>query len=403
MDLQAMDLAEVRNLVKWLDEQQRKGRQELAVVQQQLSNNQLLVSELSTRIQELESQVTASHTRISRLSQVDQQMANLKAEIVHLIEQQDDRRIQSEREMERLRLVEHESVKRSIDEFQPVMPAITRLAEQVENRKAEQERLSNVVGILQNQIPPLEARLDERVRDVAYLEENQRQNTRRIADMQQSLIDVKKRDDELHAKNLTFEDILRRNMASIDELIEAEKERKQNAQEFIEQVNLAEQRRKQQLERWQIELEEFSELMAGYARQWRTFEEQHRASREATAGLLEFKTGLEQRQQEVMELQRVNAERIKNQWAEFLTEDDKRQKQRQLESEQWNAEQKRQREDFDKQFRKVQEEIVSVTVEIKRLFELQEKYADAYRQFSRIWLEGYESVVSPPITRQIPG
>ncbi|MBN1318133.1 MAG: hypothetical protein JXA42_21805 [Anaerolineales bacterium] len=403
MDLQAMDLAEVRNLVKWLDEQQRKGRQELAVVQQQLNNNQLLLSEMSTRIQELEGQVTSSQTRISRLSQVDQQMANLKAEIVHLIEQQDDRRIQSEREMERLRLVEHEAIKRAIDEFQPIIPSVSRLAEQMENRRAEDERLSNVVGILQNQIPPLEARLDERVRDVAYLEENQRQNVRRIAEFQQGLIDSKKREDALQTKNLTFEDILRRNMAAIDELMQAEVNRKQKAQEFIEQGNLAEQRRKQQLDRWQTELGEFSELMAGYARQWRVFEEQHRASREATAGLLEFKTGLEQRQQEVMELQRVNAERMKNQWAEFLTEDDKRQKQRRLEAEQWNAEQKRQREDFDMRFRELKELLDSSSNEVKRLFELQEKYADAYRQFSRIWLEGYESVVSPPITRKIPG
>ena len=32
MELQKMDLAEVRNLVKWLDEQQRKSRQEAAVL-----------------------------------------------------------------------------------------------------------------------------------------------------------------------------------------------------------------------------------------------------------------------------------------------------------------------------------------------------------------------------------
>lgn len=403
MDLQAMDLAEVRNLVKWLDEQQRKGRQETAVLQQQVSNYQLQVSEIMTRIQEVESQVTATQTRITRLSQVDQQMVNLKAEIVHLIEQQDDRRIQSEREMERLRTVEHEALKRAIDEFQPILPSISRLAEKVENRKAEEERLSTAIGILQNQIPPLEARLDERVRDVTYLEENQRQSARRITEVQQGIIDSKKREDALQAKILTLEDILRRNMAAISVLAEAELERKQKNQEFIEQVKLSEQKRTQQLERWQINLDEFGELMAGYARQWRTFEEQNRLSREATAGLLEFKTGLEQRQQEVMELQRVNAERIKNQWAEFLTEDDKRQKQRRLESEQWASEQKRQREFFDGQFQALREQIEDLNHEIKRLFELQEKYADSYRQFSRIWLEGYESVVAPPITRKIPG
>ena len=42
MELRSMDLAEVRNLVKWIDEQQRKGRQEVATLQQQFEKERFV-------------------------------------------------------------------------------------------------------------------------------------------------------------------------------------------------------------------------------------------------------------------------------------------------------------------------------------------------------------------------
>jgi chromosome segregation ATPase len=403
MELRAMDLAEVRNLVKWLDEQQRKGRQELATVQQQFASQQREVVDLGRRIQELEGALPTLQAQIVRLSQVDQHMDRLKTEIVNLIEQYNDKRVQSEKEMERLRLVEHEATKRVINELQPLIPAVDRLAEQLSHRKAEEERLSQALASVQNQLPAIEARIDERIRDVAYLEEAQRQDARRIAELQQDLVEQQKRTEGVQSKHLALEDSLRRSVAALDRLVQAEQERKKHATEFMEEVNLAEQRRNQQLERWQEQLAEHSELMSGYAKQWRLFEDQNRLSREATAGLLELKAGLEMRQREASELQRVESERMKQQWIEFLAEDDKREKQRSLDSEMRLREQARQRQQADAQYRVLEERLEATTAEIKRLFTLQEKYSDAYRQFSRIWLEGYESVVAPPVTRKVPG
>ena len=74
-----------------------------------------------------------------------------------------------------------------------------------------------------------------------------------------------------------------------------------------------------------------------------------------------------------------------------------------MEAEQWGKEQQRQRENYMEQFRALQEQQDKTTSDIKSLFILQEKYADSVRQFTRIWLEGYESVVATPVTRRVPG
>jgi predicted ATPase len=133
------------------------------------------------------------------------------------------------------------------------------------------------------------------------------------------------------------------------------------------------------------------------------FEEQHRVSTKATSELQDFRRRLEQGQNEAAEAQRVEADRAKQQWTELMAENDKRHKQRQLEREQWSKEQQRQHENYMEQFHALQDQQDKAASGIKSLFVLQEKYADTFRQLTRIWLEGYESVVPPPATRRIPG
>jgi chromosome segregation ATPase len=374
MELRAMDLAEVRNLVKWIDEQQRKERREVATLQKQFAGHQDEMSELIARVKGVEEQRTTIQTHITRLAHMDDQMARLKAEIVHLIEQHDDKRIQSEKEMERLRQVEHQAHTRALAEIRESASPVPRLAEEMDQRRAEDERLSASLGTLQNEFPSIEARLDERIRDVAYLEETQRRDARRIAELQQGLVEAQKRGDDLHAKQLVLEDLMRRNEAKFAQSQQTELERQQRTDHFLEQGRLAEQRRKQQLAQWANELEEFNELMAGYARQY-----------------------------EAAEAQRVEADRAKQQWTELMAENDKRHKQRQLEREQWSKEQQRQHENYMEQFHALQDQQDKAASGIKSLFVLQETYADNFRQLTRIWLEGYESVVPSPTTRKIPG
>lgn len=398
-----MDLAEVRNLVKWIDEQQRKGRQEVATLQQQFAGQQRETSDMAKRVLELEGQLSTAHARITRLSKVDDQMDRLKAEIIHLIEQSDDRRVQSEKEMERLRQVEHNAHTRALVDIKEQLPLIPRLMEEMDQRRAEDERQSAAIATLRNEIPPLASRVDERIRDVAYLEETQRQDARRIAELQQGAIEFQKSVDDLQTKNLLLEDLMRRNEAKLDQLQGSELERKQTADRFFEQGRLADERRRQELAGWAEKLAEYEELMAGYAKQWRLFEEQHRQSRESTADLQELKQRLEQRQNQMSELQRVETERMKQQWVEFLGDVDRRRKKQQVEQDQWSKEQKRLREDYREQFSALQEQLDKAANDLKMLFALQEKYADAFRQITRIWLEGYESIVTPPVTRRIPG
>jgi hypothetical protein len=399
MELQHMDLAEVRNLVKWIDEQQRKGQQEFAALEQQVASQERQQSDTLRRTKELEAETSALKLQIARVSQIDELTDRLRAEFAQLVEQYDDKRIQSEKEMERLRQVEHSAQTRALAEMREELGRVPRLAEEMEHRRAEHERLSNTIAALKNQIPTIETRMDERMRKVAYVEEMQRQDAKRIAELQQ----IFKQMDTLNAKQLALEDTLRRYDVKLEQLVQTDLERQQNLDRYLEEGKVAEQRRGQDLRDWARELEEHNELMAGYARQWRSFEEQHRSSRAATADLEQFRDSLDKRQSEVAELQRMETDHMKERWAKFLSEAEGRHKQQEMDAEQWDMEQRRYNENYRERLEALQEQANKAAEDIKSLFALQEKYADTFRQLTRIWLEGYESVISQPVTRKVPG
>ncbi len=399
MELQQMDLAEVRNLVKWIDEQQRKGQQEFAALEQQVASQERQLSDTLRRTQELEAETSALKRQIARLSQIDEQTDRLRAEFAQLVEQYDDKRIQSEKEKERLRQVEHSAQTRALAEMREELGRVPRLAEEMEHRRVEHERLSNTIAALKNQIPTIEARMDERMRKVAYVVEMQRQDAKRIAELQQGYTQI----GTLNAEQLALQDTLHRYEVKLEQLVQTDLERQQNLDRYLEESNAADQRRGQDLRDWARELEEQKELMAGYARQWRSFEEQHRSSKAATADLEEFRESLDKRQSEVAELQRMETDRMKEQWVKLLSEAEGRHKQQEMDAEQWDMEQRRYNENYRERLEALQEQANKAAEDIKSLFALQEKYADNFRQLTRIWLEGYESVISQPVTRKVPG
>ncbi|MEN8098729.1 MAG: hypothetical protein ABFQ89_06605 [Chloroflexota bacterium] len=403
MESQSLDIAELRNLVKWLDEQQRKSRQEVAVLQQTIEFQKREIDDLTGRIKLIEDKHPEVLAVLNRMSRTEQLVDGLRGEIHASIGEVEERRTKSEKEMERLRLVEYQSLSRAVADMKQEVTPIPRIVESVDQRKAEEERLSAAIGSLQNQIPPIEARLEERIRDVSYVEEGLRQNVKRTAEVQQTILDIQKRIDQMLATILPIQDWQQRTQVKLDKLTQTEQERRNEVLAFMEQTRLAAQERVQEINVWAKKLEANEETMEDYSKRWRHFDEQFRKSKQAIDDLEGFKQVIESLQAEAADSSRLEIERIKQKWTEYQIEDDRRQKQLTLELDQGRTEQVRERDDHRDDIGDLKEKMQTLATDVKTLYDLQEKYADSFRQITRIWLEGYESVVTTPPTRKIPG
>src|SRR5688500_791222 len=121
------ELNELRSRVQWLDDERRKSAKKTAELEQRLVLQEREMNSRDQRLQSLEQQLNKVTTQLSRLPQVDVLLQQFKDEMVGLIETYDQRRVQSEKELDRVRRVEHEVHAREIADIRKELPTISRL------------------------------------------------------------------------------------------------------------------------------------------------------------------------------------------------------------------------------------------------------------------------------------
>ena len=178
-----MDLTQLSQMVTWLDEEHRRDRAEIARLQQRIEAQSSDIIEQARRIQELEGRLAGTTAQLTRFNQVDQAITNTKNELVALVERAYEERVSGQRELERARMGDREMLSREIGEVRRELPRIARLEESIQTRVVEDDRLSELIMGVRNQIGALSKEVEERTRQIPFLVEQRTSDTRRIAQL----------------------------------------------------------------------------------------------------------------------------------------------------------------------------------------------------------------------------
>lgn len=399
----AEELAEVRNRLEWLDEERRKSTKRIAELEKRLNIQNRELERRNKRIEELEERLARVTSQVTRLPQVDAQLSQFKDEVVALIEQYDERRIQSEEELERLRRVEHEVNAREISEIRKELPGIVRLQNEMELRQAEEARLANLIGVLQNRIASVENRVENWSNDLAYLEEAESQNNRNISEIQTSLVEINKRWEPINNRMDILGDKMNKIQTNHQDLEEEQAELRQTIKSWAEQIQLGEYERKQRMQKWERVLEEYEETMEAYAKQWVNFSDQYKEAKMALQTLTEWQKQIEQQQQETAEMARVEAGRMQSRWDNFVTERNKQWKSFEVEIDQRLSTSARHERQLRDQLANIEEQLDELEKDQERMWRVQTAQADAVKQLPRIWQEAVEkTLANDPNRRRQP-
>jgi chromosome segregation ATPase len=400
---QVQELSELRSRVEWLDEERRKWLRKMAEMDQRLALQERELEGRNQRIQSLEEQLAKAVAQIARLPQVDAILAQFKDEMVQMIEGYDQRRIQSEKELDRIRRVEHEVQAREIAELRKEMPAIGRLQNDMQLRQAEEARLANLIGVLQGRVGIVENRSESWSTDFTYLEEAGKQNSRQIGEIQTALLEISKRWEPIHNRLDILAHSVSRAEANIQDLTTIEAELKQSMKGWTEQIQLGEYGRNQRLEKWQRLLDEQGGERERFAREWVAFSDQYKEAKMAVQTLAEWQKQIEQQQREVAELARVEAGRMRTLWDNFLLDNEKRWKSTNVDEEQrWLSAQRREKQVLT-QIQELSEELEKLEQEKELIWRVQSAQADAIRKIPRVWLEEVEKAMAQnPNSRRQP-
>jgi DNA repair exonuclease SbcCD ATPase subunit len=386
-----MDYNQLMAKINWLDEERRKDKSEIAALTQRLIGTENESRDMAKHIKQLEADLAQAQAQLARLPRFDEALDKLRQEIILMIEEQEGRRKASERELEKLRRVELESQAKALAEFKRELAPLPRLQEELPLRRAEEQRLNALLGTLSHQVAQIDERIDERVRDVSYIEESMRQDSRRLAELQAEVTELRKRVDARLPRVDVLEEQIVRAQGRVSELVALEVERKQDHTKFIEQYAMLARERDRRMEQWSVEMGEVHARVESYAKRIEAYGELQQIVNTTLMQLESLRQRLEQRQNEVGEVQRLNEERFKQQWTEFIGEQDKRWKHHQITNdEHWKDHERRHVE----LVAKVDDLSVvdgQLRAEITRLWRVQEAHAQTMTTFAHQWLEDFEA------------
>ncbi|MBX7212883.1 MAG: hypothetical protein K1X39_02610 [Thermoflexales bacterium] len=377
-----MEINQLSQLVTYVDAERRKDRQALIQLQERVEG---LLRELEARTRyanQLEATVNDLKLQVQRLSGWQTGIEQLRAEFGSSVERIEDQRGKAERESARVRQIEIESLVRQLNELRKEVKPYGNYAESLEVRRQEDARLAELIGRTQLQVTDLDRRLESPGQSIAYLEEQRRQDNKRILALEQELSDARRRMETFPPQLLLLDEAVRRKTTEIEDaakLLEAQGQ-------VIESQRVSDIRRERQFAEYAEMVEQLKERSTAVAAQVIGFTQMREEVRRALSDVPEIEGRLEARFNELAEIVRDNIDRtkrisdefhdtIEKEWKAFAVSQD----------EQW-AERDRRGADLNPRLETLEEAVARLPLQINPLYEMFEAWAKAYAETGRAWL-----------------
>ncbi len=389
-----MDLAQLAQMVNWLDEEHRRDRAEIARLQQLVETQSAEMVEQTRRIQELEGRLASTQAQLTRFTQLEQQIQNLKNEVTGLVERESEARANALREIERNRLSDREALTRQIAEVRRELPRLNRLEEDLESRREEDARLAELVAQVRNQIGLLSKELEERTRQIPFLAEQRSSDTKRIAQLQQETVELFKRSEALQGRLNILEETLRRTSTEVEKWRPIFSEIREEQQAFMDRLRLEVNDRLQVLARWEEVIEEQQNIVRRAQEHIQNFAQQVEQARRAAQTVQDFQAAIRRDHAQVQELQRLAEERLRREMEEFREEYEKLRRKAELQQQHLWQEQHKYNQEIQERFPAIYHDLRVHEELLRQLWALQESYGTRYLAAAQAWLDGLQEALA---------
>ena len=382
----SMDLGQLTQLATWLDEEHRRDKAELIKLQQQVQRQEGELQDQSHVIRSLEERVANMQSQQLRFAQLESALGQLKEEVVQMLAQADERRQQESRESERVRSIERDNVSRAVNEIRRDMQPIGKLGEELALRKAEQQRVSDAVLAMQQELNSLSQDVENKLRTLSFLEDGRQQDTKRIARLQQESLEALKRLEQMGSRLQMLEDVTQRQERDTGELKQVLSQLRMSQRDFVEGQLLETEQLKRTMAEWVETLEVQSKKLDEYSARMQEYTEEFREDRQVIESVERFQELIKREQTQVSELQRLAEERQKRQLEQWQEESEKRWRKELLRwDHQWGEQTKRNQQVAD-QFVDAEGRLSRHRVEIDAAWRFLESQVTYETQESRRWL-----------------
>jgi hypothetical protein len=321
---QNMDLDQVIARLEWMDEERRKDKTTIMSLEERLKVTEATVKGFSAQYNEFSSELSRLSMLVSRIEQVEGSLSQTKVEFGRTVDSIEKQRNDHAREMDKVRRSDLESLNKSIGEIQKSLDGITDIKKSLQIRVDEEFRLSKLIENVRKDFEESKRGNEDYIRSQRLIEENLRQDTKRITDLQAEVSALRKRTDEQRGKVELVSETSRKIDLRINELQSSEIERKQAQSVFIEKQSVYLIDKERIWKEWTSQFEDIIQKAVSLDTQIQTLEVTNRAVRRSQEAFDDIIERFERRVNEITEMQRLVEERFRQEWVNFKADDQKR-------------------------------------------------------------------------------
>lgn len=389
-----MEFEQIIKRLDWLETEQRKTKASIAAVENKLTAIETSVDGVSKQVKALGKDISDISSAAARLNQFTELLSKQRDDFNKALDDLEKKYQRREREATKRHLEELEPVQVEVEKLKKTLPGeIAAVKADLKVRFADQLRLADSVAEVKPRIDDVLKVYEEVKGTQRILDENRRQDVKRVADLQGEVTALRKRIDEVRGRSDLSNDAVRNMENRISELLASESERKTTQQTFIEQQSLAQLERDRALKAWNEKLEEFKTTSHTLDTQLTAIDETLRTAKKVQETYTELNTKLERRITEVSEMQRLAEDRVRQEWVTFKADDQKRWTGYSLSQEESMRDLRKDMERYESRAANLDDAVQVLQDQMNQATETTEKQLQELMNVAHEWLTSYERIM----------
>ena len=319
-----MDSAQAAQMIAWLDEEQRKDKALIAELRDLIQKQAIELGDQRKRIEELQGRVTRLQGDLSRMSQMDQIVQQVKAELAAVLHDVREELRRNDQQTLQARQLEREADAKAVLELGQRVEKLATLADRLTQQGAEQQRLNEALTAVRQRLDQVDRESTRRADLDRLAEEEHKREITRIDALQQG-IDAIRAQIESYLARLQYLERWAQGSAQRTAEWQAFRADMQRLQgELQEAQRRSDQRVEKQIREWATISEGLTREQDVWANQLRMFAEQHERTKKTLATLQDLAKELRVAQEEARQAVDLAGEKQRRELREWQGENEKR-------------------------------------------------------------------------------
>jgi chromosome segregation ATPase len=302
-----MNSTDAPTQLDYLLHRSQQDQQAIAKLQQRVEAQAYELQEQARRIQQLETLLAESLEKLATPPQLDNnQIVNLKSELLQIFEEQYSRRQQGLRETGNTLNSQIDNFARALYELRRDFDKMSRYDEQITLARTEVERLNRVISNFAVRLDAQKKQLDERAQTASYLEDQRRVDALRLGELQAEIPNLQKKIES----SLTRVQLVEQQIPQFAQYQAALDEIREDIRRHREHMDFQMAQRERLLKNWNDSAEVQARRMDEHESLMEKYAQHYQLNKRALESLQEFQERLQREQHRANELQRLAENRL---------------------------------------------------------------------------------------------